>query len=167
MRPKKFSLAAIVLMASMFSAAAASAQMPPGIGGPGGAMPLPLMMLIRQANLTSDQQAKVHDIMRANFSQAQPLLEQLRSVHDQIADKLMSTGTVGASDLTPLQTQEAQIHQQLDSQMMSTALQIRGLLSADQLARIASLHSQLKSLRSQIDALLGPEMPPMGPPPGL
>lgn len=130
-------------------------------------MPMPLMMLTRQANLTSDQQAKVHNIMRSNFSQAQPLLKQLRGVHDQIADKLMSTGTVSVSDLAPLQAQETQIQQQLDSQMMSTALQIRGLLSKEQLTRIANLHNQLKSLRAQIDELLGTDMPMMGPPPGF
>ena len=130
-------------------------------------MPMPLMMLTRQANLTSDQQAKVHSIMRSNFSQAQPLLKQLRGVHDQIADKLMSTGTVSVSDLAPLQAQETQIQQQLDSQMMSTALQIRGLLSKEQLTRIANLHNQLKSLRTQIDELLGTDMPMMGPLPGF
>ncbi len=166
MRLERFRLATIALMGLMFSAAAASAQ-PVGIGGPGGPMLMPLMMLIRQANLTSDQQAKVHDIMRSNFSQAQPLLKQLRGIHDEIADKLMSTGTVSASDLAPLQAQEAQIHQQLDSQMASTALQIRGLLTAEQLTKIANLHSQLKSLRTQIDALLGTDMPMMGPPPGF
>jgi Spy/CpxP family protein refolding chaperone len=166
MRVETFRPAAIALMVLMFSAAAASAQ-PVGIGGPGDPMPMPLMMLTRQANLTSDQQAKVHNIMRSNFSQAQPLLKQLRSVHDQIADKLMSTGTVSASDLAPLQAQETQIQQQLDSQMVSTALQIRGLLSPEQLTRIANLHNQLKSLRTQIDALLGTDMPMMGPLPGF
>jgi Spy/CpxP family protein refolding chaperone len=163
---ERFRSAAIALMVLMFSAAAASAQ-PVGIGGPGDPMPMPLMMLTRQANLTSDQQAKVHNMMRSNFSQAQPLLKQLRGVHDQIADKLMSTGTVSASDLAPLQAQETQIQQQLDSQMMSTALQIRGLLSKEQLTRIANLHNQLKSLRAQIDALLGTDMPMMGPLPGF
>ena len=166
MRVETFRPIAIALMVLMFSAAAASAQ-PVGIGGPGDPMPMPLMMLTRQANLTSDQQAKVHNIMRSNFAQAQPLLKQLRGVHDQIADKLMSTGTVSVSDLAPLQAQETQIQQQLDSQMMSTALQIRGLLSKEQLTRIANLHNQLKSLRAQIDALLGTDMPMMGPPPGF
>jgi Spy/CpxP family protein refolding chaperone len=166
MRTETFRPIAIALMVLMFSAAPASAQ-PVGIGGPGDPMPMPLMMLTRQANLTSDQQAKVHNIMRSNFSQAQPLLKQLRGVHDQIADKLMSTGTVSPSDLAPLQAQETQIQQQLDSQMMSTALQIRGLLSKEQLTRIANLHNQLKSLRAQIDELLGTDMPMMGPPPGF
>ena len=166
MRMETFRPIAIALMVLMFSAAPASAQ-PVGIGGPGDPMPMPLMMLTRQANLTSDQQAKVHNIMRSNFSQAQPLLKQLRGVHDQIADKLMSTGTVSVSDLAPLQAQETQIQQQLDSQMMSTALQIRGLLSKEQLTRIANLHNQLKSLRAQIDELLGTDMPMMGPPPGF
>ena len=161
LRPAMFGLAALLATPLV-----ALAQ--PGPGGPGGPgpMPMPLMMLIRQANLTSDQQAQVHQIMQTNFTQAQPLMKQLRDIHDQIADKLMSTGSVSASDIAPLQQQENQIHQQLDQQMLSTTLQIRALLTPDQLAKVAGLHNQLKSLRSQIDALVG-DPGPMGPPPGV
>ncbi len=156
-------LLALCLVATPALPAAALAQ-PHGPGGPGegGPLPMPLMLIIRQVNLTADQQASVHQIMGANFAQAQPLMKQLRAVHDQIADKLMSTGSVTASDIAPLQQQEAQIHQQLDQQMLSTALQIRGLLTPDQLSRASALHNQLKSLRAQMDALLGDGQPPMG-----
>jgi Spy/CpxP family protein refolding chaperone len=132
--------------------------------GPGGPMQMPLMMVIRHTNLTQDQQKKTHQIMSASFAQAQPLMKQLRDIHDQIADKLMSAGTVTAADIAPLQKQENQIHQQLDQQMLSTALQIRGLLTPGQLAQAAALNSKLKSLRQQMDALVGENGPPMGPP---
>jgi periplasmic protein CpxP/Spy len=140
--------------------------------GPGGPLPMPLMMIVRHANLTQDQKNQMHQIMSSSFAQAQPLMKQLRDIHDQIADKLMSAGTVTAADIEPLQQQENQIHQQLDQQTLTTALQIRGLLTPDQLAQAAALNSKLKSLRQQMDALVGdngPEirdMAPIGPPPG-
>jgi Spy/CpxP family protein refolding chaperone len=81
--------------------------------------------------------------------------------------KLMSTGAVSASDIEPLQQQESQIHQQLDEQMLSAALQIRNLLTAEQLAKAAELHNKMKVLRQQMDELVGDNGPPMGPPPGL
>jgi periplasmic protein CpxP/Spy len=125
------------------------------MGGPGGGMPMPMMMLLHHVNLSTDQQAQVHQIMDANFTQARPLMQQLHSVHDQIAEKLLTPGTVTTSDLAPLQQQESQIHQQLDQQMLATALKIRGVLSASQLAQAADLHAKLKALRDQMQALLG------------
>jgi len=126
---------------------------------------MPLMLVLRHADLTPEQQAHVRQIMDANFAQAGPLMKQFHDVHDQIADKLMSTGPVEASDIAPLQQQETKIHQQLDQQVLSTALQIRALLTPDQLAKAAELHNKLKSLRAQMEALVGDGgPPPMGPP---
>lgn len=133
-------------------------------GGPGGSGgPMPMMMLLRNVNLTADQQTQVHKIMDANFSEARPLMKQLRSIHEQIADQLMSTGTVSSADLAPLQTQENQIRQQLDQQMLATALKIRGVLTPAQLAKAADLHTKMKALHSQMEALTGENGPP--PPP--
>ena len=160
-----------LLLTAMVAAPIAALAQPMGHGpGEGGAvvmaagpLPMPLMMIMRQLNLTPEQQAKVHQIMDANFKQSQPLMKQLHTIHDQMADKLMSTGPVSASDLEPLQQQEAKIHQQLDEKMMATALKIRGLLTPKQLSQAAELHEKLKSLRAQMDALVGSDMP-MGPP---
>ena len=123
--------------------------------GFGGGMPVPLMMILKQANLTPEQQNQVHQIMSANWTAAKPLIQRLHSIHQQIADKFLSTGSVTTADFTPLQQQESQIHQQLDQQMMNSALQIRGLLTPDQLAKVSNLHNQLESLRQQIRTLLG------------
>jgi Spy/CpxP family protein refolding chaperone len=108
---------------------------------------MPLMMFIRRANLTQEQRTRVHQIMGSSFTRARPLMKQLYDIHDEIGDKLLSSGTVNASDIEPLQRRENQIHQQLDEQMLSAALQIRGLLTPRQLRQAADLHNKLKSLR--------------------
>jgi Spy/CpxP family protein refolding chaperone len=138
---------------------------PPG-GAIGGPLPMPLLMIVKRTNLTPAQQTKVHELLHSSFVQAQPLMKQLHAVHEQIADKLMSPGSVSASDLEPLQQQEGQIHQLLDEQMLSTAMQIRNLLTPEQLAKAAELHNQMKSLNQQMEALMGDTEPPMGLPPG-
>jgi Spy/CpxP family protein refolding chaperone len=133
-----------------------------GPGGGGGPMSMPMMMLLRHVNLTADQQTQVHQLMDANFAQAQPLIMQLHSIHDQIADKLLSPGSVTTADLTPLQQQASQINQQLDQDMLATALKIRGVLTPAQLAQASDLHGKLKSLRTQFQTLMGDEpTPPM------
>jgi Spy/CpxP family protein refolding chaperone len=164
MNSRRFVLLIVALIAIP---ASVSAQ--PFVAG-GGPMPMPLMMIIKQLNLTREQQAKVHEIMGSSFTEAQPLMKQLRDIHEQVADKLMSPGAVSSSDLEPLQQQENQIQQQLDQQMLSSALQIRALLTPAQLTRAAGLHSKLKSLRQQMDALMGDHGPVVlmgGPPAGF
>ncbi|MGH7841046.1 MAG: periplasmic heavy metal sensor [Candidatus Binataceae bacterium] len=149
------------LLLSLLLAAAipAAAFAQPHGHGPGRGMPMPMMMLLRHVNLTADQRTQVHQMMEANFTQAQPLMTQLHSIHDQIADKLLSPGNVTVADLAPLQQQESQIRQQLDHQMLATALKVRGVLTPAQLAQAADLHGKLKSLRAQFQTLMGDEPP--------
>jgi periplasmic protein CpxP/Spy len=163
MRSWKFFLIFCLTTISAFPTVAGAQPSGPPTLGAGSALPLPLLIVLRKVDLTSDQQAKLRQIMEASFKTTQPLLKQLHTIHDQIADKLLSSGAVTASDIAPLQQQENAIHQSLDQQMLSTALQIRGLLNPDQLAKAAELHNKLKSTIAQMDSIIG-EAPPMGPP---
>ena len=161
---KKFLLTVCLATACAMPVAASAQPFHQGPGGGfGGGMPMPMMMLLRHVNLTADQQTQVHKIMDANFADARPLIKQLHEIHDSIADKLLSAGTVSTAELTPLQTQESSIHQQLDQQMLATALKIRGVLTPAQLAQAADLHTKLKSLRAQMETLMGDDGPPPSP----
>jgi Spy/CpxP family protein refolding chaperone len=158
---------AIAILGGCVNAGVARAQdmMGPPPGGPMGGpppVPPPLMMALRAAALTPAQQKQVHEIMNASRTSSEPQMQQMHSIRDQIADKLLSSGSVSASDLAPLLAQQTAIQQQLDNQMISTALQIRGVLTSDQLSRVASVHDKLKAIHSQIDSILGP--PPDAPP---
>ncbi len=82
--------------------------------------------------------------MDSNRTTTAPLMSQMHSIREQIADKLLSSGSVSASDLTPLLTQQEQIQQQLDTQMVSTAIQIRGVMTADQLSKVSAVNDKLK-----------------------
>jgi len=138
----------------------------PMFGGPP-AMPPPFMMLLRTANLSADQQAQVQKIIESNRAKVEPLFKQLHSIREQIADKLLTSGTVDQSGLEALQKQAAQIHDQIGSSMLSTAIAVRGVLTADQLNRLADVHAKLKSIHEQIKTLLnadGSEDGPGGPP---
>lgn len=164
-------LLATAIVGCCLNAGVARAQgmMGPPPGGPfGGPMdgpplvPPPVMMALRAAALTPAQQKHIHDIMAASRTTSDPLMQQMYSIRDQIADKLLSSGSVSASDLAPLLAQQTAIQQQLDSQMISTAIQIRGVLTPDQLSRVASVNEKLKAIHTQIDSILGP--PPSAPP---
>ncbi len=178
MLKSKFSiLIATAILGSCLGAGVAQAQEgmgpPPGgpMGGPppggpfGGPPPVPppLMMALRVANLTADQKKQIHDIMESSRTSSASQMQQMHSIRDQIADKLLSSGSVSAADLAPLQAQQTALQQQLDNQMISTALQIRGMLTADQLTKVAAAHEKLKQIHAQIDAILGPPDAPPAP----
>ena len=102
--------------------------------GPGG--PPFFMMLLKSANLTADQKTQVHQILSADRAAMRAKFEQLHTIHEQIADKLLATGQVSSADLTPLVQQAATIQQQIDTQHLETALKIgfqavHGLEDAD------------------------------------
>jgi periplasmic protein CpxP/Spy len=129
------------------------AQMRPG-GEFGGGMP-GIKILLKAAQLTPDQRNQVHDIMRTTHQSVKPIQEQIRQLHEQLADKLAGSGAVQLSDLTPVQQQIDGLHSQIEQLRLKAALQVRALLTPDQLARVASKHQQMKALHEQMREVMG------------
>ena len=126
----------------------------PGMMGDGAGMTLPL--LLRGANLTADQKTQVQQIMANHRAAFQNLFSQLRTVQDQLSGKLFSTGAVSESDLTPQLQQASTLRSQLAEEGLRVALEIRGILTADQLANAAQLKTQMQALQNQMKNLMGP-----------
>ncbi|HUH84889.1 MAG TPA: periplasmic heavy metal sensor [Stellaceae bacterium] len=104
--------------------------------------------------LTDAQKEQVHQLMHTSFTQIKPLIDQLRSLRQQIGDQMASTGSVDQAQLTPLVQQLEQVRDQIDQQRVETALQVRALLTSEQLAQAAQAHQQLQSLHAQIKSVL-------------
>lgn len=126
----------------------------PGMMGDGAAMTLPL--LLRGANLTADQKTQVKQIMANHRATFQNLFSQLRTVQDQISSKLFSTGAVSESDVMPQLQQVTALRSQLAEEGLRVALEIRNILTPDQLNKAAQLKTQMQSLRNQMKNLMGP-----------
>jgi Spy/CpxP family protein refolding chaperone len=136
-------------------AGGAQAQMMGGMHGKmGGGMP-GLRLLLKAANLTPDQRNQVHDLMRSTHEQIRPLVQQMHQLHEQIADKLAGTGSVTLADLTPLQQQINSIQGQVQQLRLKAALQIRGMLTPDQLSRVAAMHQKMEALHQQMRDIMG------------
>lgn len=125
-----------------------------GMMGEGAGMTLPL--LLRGANLTADQKVQVRQIIANHRTAFRNLFSQLRTVQDQISSKLFSTGAVSEADLTPQLQQVSTLRSQLAEEGLRVALEIRSILTPEQLASAAQLKSQMQSLRNQMKNLLGP-----------
>jgi Spy/CpxP family protein refolding chaperone len=116
-------------------------------------MKLPL--LVKAAGLTEAQQAQVRQIVQSHRPQFQGLVSQLRAAHTQLADKLYGPGPVKAEDLAPLTQQIAQLRGQLAQEGLQVALEIRGVLTAEQLAKAGHVRQRFNELRAEMKGLLG------------
>ena len=158
-------------------ARAGSDGQPPGImrvgmGGPfHGPMPfgddpgLMLPMLLQGVGLTDDQKKQVREILKTDRASLFGLFDQLRTANQALADKLVSAGPVTEDDLQPLVAQVMKVRGDIVSHGLKVVLQVRGLLTADQLAKAADVKTKMRALRAQMRELLGePEANPLGEP---
>jgi Spy/CpxP family protein refolding chaperone len=128
-----------------------------GMAGDGAGIALPL--LLRGANLTADQKSQVQQIMANHRATLRDLFSQLRAAQDQMANKLFSTARLQEADLAPQVQQIAQLRNQLADEGLRVVLEIRGVLTPEQLAKASQLKSQMQSLHSQMRSLWGPDRP--------
>jgi periplasmic protein CpxP/Spy len=128
-----------------------------GMAGEGTGMALPL--LLRGAKLTPEQKAQVQQIMANHRGRFRDLFSKLRATQDQMANKLFSAERLQEADLAPQVQEISQLRNQLAEQGLKVVLEIRGVLTPEQLAKASQLKSQMQSLHSQMLSLWGPDRP--------
>ena len=108
-------------------------------GGPGRLIPL----LLDSTDLTADQQTQVHQILDANRSTVESIFTSMKQADDDLASLLLGSEEV-QPDLLALQLATIQqLRQQLALQEANTILAIRGVLTADQLAKAAAAKDEM------------------------
>ena len=147
---------AMLMGAAALAGPAAGQGMGPdmGRGGPwgrDGSMALPF--LIRSANLTPEQETKVRTILSAHRTTTRNALEQLRRAQDELADKLLAAGHVQSADLQPQLLQIGQLREQLLQDSAQIALEVRAVLTPEQLAKAGQVKARMKQLQSEMHHL--------------
>jgi Spy/CpxP family protein refolding chaperone len=146
--------AAMLTVAFIIGVLPAFAQMRHERGGGwgrDGGMALPL--LIRAANLTPEQDGKVRTILANHRAVTRNTIEQLRRAQDELADKLLTAGPVQAADLQPLLKQVATLREQLLQDSAQIALEVRAVLTPEQLAKASHLKARMQQLQSELQQL--------------
>ena len=123
-----------------------------GPGGDGPAMMLPL--LLRSANLTPEQEAQVQKIMADRRAQTRALVGEMRAAQGALLDKLFAAGDVKADDLKPELDRLTRARQQLMDHAVTTALDVRKVLTPEQLARTAKIKDRMRALHDQMRDLM-------------
>ena len=149
--------AGMLMGAAGLGAPAAGQGMGPdmGRGGPWGRDGgLALPFLIRSADLTPEQETRVRAILSGHRTAMRNALEQLRRAQDELADKLLSAGPVQNTDLQPQLQQIGQLREQLLQDSAQIALEVRAVLTPDQLAKAGQVKARMKQLQSEMHQLL-------------
>ena len=115
--------------------------------------------LFQGVALSDAQRDQVKQIEKAGWEQARGTFQQMHSVHEQVMARLLAPGSVSEADLAPLVQQEQALRAQLDQQRLTAALQMRQVLTPQQLAQAAAKHQQLDSLHEQEHQLMQPATP--------
>jgi len=148
--------AAVVLAALLASGAqpAAGQGMGPAMGqGWGRDSGVALPFLIRAANLTPEQNTRVRAILSSHRAATRSTMEQLRKAQEELADKLMAPGQVQAADVQPQLQQIAQLREQLLQNSAQIALDVRAVLTPEQLAKAGQVRTRLQQLRGEMRQL--------------
>jgi len=123
----------------------------------GDGMLLPLML--RSAELTPDQQAKVREVIAAHRATTRAIVQQLHQAQAELADKLFATGALQEADLAAPLQHIGQLRAQLLQASARVALEVRTLLTPEQLAKAAQVKDRMRTLESEMRQLLQPARP--------
>lgn len=155
-------LLTITILAASLAAATVDAQpMGPmhggGAFGPEPGMMLP--MLIRKVGLSDTQRQQVRAILNGHRPRFQTLFPQLRDAQQALESRLVSTDPVKAEDLASQIQRIADLRKQILQEGVGVAIEVRSILSPEQLARAADMRTQMSALHEQMRKLMGE--PPM------
>jgi Spy/CpxP family protein refolding chaperone len=155
----KSSLAWIGILALSVGAATVYGQSRHGMGmmGPslmmGDAPGMMLPLVLKGIDLTAEQEKQVHNIMKAHRATFRSLFRELQGAHKDAADKLFAPGNVQAEDLATQMQRVAQIREQLMQEGLKVALEVRGVLTPEQLTKAAEIKDRMRSLHTEMRQL--------------
>jgi len=111
-------------------------------------------LLLRGAHLTADQQSKVRDVLSAHRGAMRNLTEQLRQAQDEAADKIFAPGPLQPADLQPALQRISALREQLLQESAKVIIEVRALLTPEQLAETARVKDRLRALTTEMRQLL-------------
>jgi Spy/CpxP family protein refolding chaperone len=117
--------------------------------GPGMLLP----MILHSVDLTPEQETRVHEIMKAHHATFRPLFGELKNAQEAMAERLFAPGEVRAEDLSAQMQRVAQLREQLMQEGLKVALEVRGVLTPEQLARAGEIKGRMKALHSEMRSL--------------
>jgi len=115
-----------------------------------------LSLLLRSANLTPEQEAKVRETLTARRAASRALIDQLRQAQRELADRMFAPGNLQEADLGPQLQRIASLREQLVQDDAKVAIEVRVILTPEQLARAAQVKDRMRQLHNEMRQLMQP-----------
>jgi Spy/CpxP family protein refolding chaperone len=110
-------------------------------------------------NLTAEQDRRVSETLSAYHAESAQLIRQLPQAQSALADKLFAPGQLGAADLEPELQEITRRRTQLLEMSARAMVDIRNVLTPQQIAVGGQVRARLGQLRSEMRQLLQPDKP--------
>jgi Spy/CpxP family protein refolding chaperone len=145
---------AVSLIAAAFGPSSAVAQESAADARSGLTSGRTLPILLRSAKLTAEQRVQVQSILASHRPGVRALIRDLRQAQDDLADKLLAAGQPQLAELQPQLSKISQLRDRLLHESAQVTIEIRALLTPEQVARAGLVKDKLRQLRSEVDQLL-------------
>jgi Spy/CpxP family protein refolding chaperone len=104
---------------------------------------------LKALDLTNEQQTQIDAIRESHRETMKTLWSELRTIHTDITNKLLASGDVTAADFTEQSERAAQLGAQLFSERLAVGLEIRNVLTPEQLAKAAEVVAEKRTRRAE------------------
>ena len=121
--------------------------------GPGFMFP----MVLKKLNLTPEQNTQVQTIMASHRDTFRSLFKQLEAAHETMANRFFTPGRLTADDVTPQAKTIHQIREQLMNEGLKVAIEIREVLTPEQLTKASQLKAKMQAMQEQMRSMFDDE----------
>ena len=108
--------------------------------------------LLRGAMFTEAQVTQIRDLRKTQLEHAKALQAQRKALWDEFDERFTSTGTIDTAELKALAKQGQQLSDQEEDEKIGILIQMRALLTTEQLRRVSDTHQTMKLLNDQLKA---------------
>ena len=126
-----------------------------GDGQACGGMMLDAGSVLHALDLSADQQQKVQDVLAAHQPKLRQLAADQRAADQALIDQLLGTGAVTLQNSDAALQRASQAHDAMTRERVAAAIEVRSILTSDQLQKAATIRTGMKQLHAQMRELLG------------
>lgn len=105
--------------------------------------------MLKALNLTTEQEAKIQAIKQAHQQNFKTIWQDLRSAKNAFTTKLLTPGEVTTVGLSGDTNHIADLTSQLVKERLAVGVEVRNVLTPDQLAKAAELVAKRQALREE------------------
>lgn len=119
-------------------------------GGPGGHFGLLSPFMLKKLDLTNEQEQQMQQIRQSHRPAFKKIMGELHTLRTQIGDKFFAPGAVQNEDFSAQFAQAAKLRQQLMQEGFAATLEMRKVLTPEQLAKANELRKKFHALHQEM-----------------